>query len=168
MDTNCIAWAAGLYEGEGNINGTTRGTAVCISMTDLEPLQRIQELFGGHLRGPYDRPEDRRKPYYRWKLSDWAGVQAFCLAVKPWLSPRRIKQIDDAFSVRVIRKRSPGVVNRWPADAECPSEPIATQAFYRRHMKRGETPCEVCRLSKNMYVREARVRLEWASRGLTC
>lgn len=158
LDDASIAWAAGLYEGEGHIRGSPRGVYVVVQMTDPEPLQRMHELFDGHFRGPI--PRGKHKPQYVWKLSDWENVQAFCSAVRLWLSPRRITQMDDALAKRVVRGKSIGIQNRWPEG--CPSEPIATNAFYARHRARGERPCEVCRLSLNLYHHELRQR--WGGR----
>jgi hypothetical protein len=67
-----LAWAAGLFEGEGYVehrpNGcgrTTRGLG--LAMTDLDVVERFQKVVGvGAVRGPYTNR--RNKPLYVWKV----------------------------------------------------------------------------------------------------
>ena len=73
-----VAWAAGLFEGEGTINtgksyyvnGEKRARktpqiTIRIGMTDIEPLERFAAIFGGSVTGPYkDKRKDWYKPYW--------------------------------------------------------------------------------------------------------
>lgn len=101
-----IAYAAGLFEGEGSVclqkptrNGHTPNVRLTINMTDLEPLQRIQSIFGGRVTGPYARGEGR-KDMWRWCLSQVIGVRKAASLMFPWLSPRRQQRMAELFAAR--------------------------------------------------------------------
>lgn len=65
-----VAWAAGLFEGEGCIrfckhDRTLGYISLRIKMTDRDVLQRFADIVGGELKGPYDPPAN--KPH--WKIA---------------------------------------------------------------------------------------------------
>jgi hypothetical protein len=101
-----VAWAAGLYEGEGTCHsgyGTYRYKGelrsrktptyqLRIAMTDLEPLQKFQETFGvGVINGPYMSAKST-KPAWHYSVTGYERTQAIIAAIWPWLSPRRKDQ----------------------------------------------------------------------------
>jgi hypothetical protein len=94
-----IAWAAGLFEGEGTISQISRhrqtlDLQVAINMTDEDVLRRFDEIVGrGKVYGPYlpISHGDRRKPFWRWVAIGDAGHDVLDL-IGPWLFPRRIEQ----------------------------------------------------------------------------
>jgi hypothetical protein len=96
IETPCvtdIAWAAGIYEGEGCI--TDRGTGIQVSQRDRWLLDRLRSLFGGTVGGPYSQTDpttSNRKPIHRWILHG-VRAQAFIVEIWPYLSPRRQKQL---------------------------------------------------------------------------
>ena len=52
-----IAWAAGLFEGEGTITRCDGRLHLRMQLTDLEVLERFAEIVGtGKIYGPYTRP----------------------------------------------------------------------------------------------------------------
>ena len=84
-------WAAGLFEGEGCIrtySPNSRTYEVAIKMTDLDILERVQEIFGGTIKQqPQTAPH--HKPIWRWYISNKRGVQQFLLSILPYLGYRR-------------------------------------------------------------------------------
>lgn len=104
--SNDVAYAAGLYEGEGCVysqlgKATVRGKKydrktpqhfIRIAMTDREPLDRFAALFGGKVYGPYKRGAEHHKPLYSYNLHGFERVQAAVAAMWGWLSPRRQEQ----------------------------------------------------------------------------
>lgn len=103
-DEAAIAYAAGLFEGEGTIasgsktfrtaSGELRDRltpqfSFAIGMTDLEPLERWQEAMGGigKIYGPYF------KQHWRLYLCKKAEIIQACELMWPYLSPRRQEQI---------------------------------------------------------------------------
>lgn len=91
MDRNAldVAWAAGLFEGEGCITprGKTSGEIV-IGMTDRDILERVQAVFGvGGITS-----EERRPPHktcHRWSVSNAADCTMVLEAMLPWFGARR-------------------------------------------------------------------------------
>jgi hypothetical protein len=50
-----IAWAAGLFEGEGTIVDSAGPVQLRVKMTDLDVLERLLDVFGvGEIYGPYE------------------------------------------------------------------------------------------------------------------
>jgi hypothetical protein len=94
-----LAWAAGLYEGEGStlavdVHANKRYVylRVQIGMTDLEPLEKMRTLFGGRIYGPYLQVRSS-KPIYSWRLQEQEGVRRFICQMYRHLSPRRREQM---------------------------------------------------------------------------
>jgi hypothetical protein len=89
-----IAWAAGVFEGEGCI--TTSGSRFQLRMnnTDEWVVRRFAEIVSwGRAYGPYrqDRAADGhvRKPFWVWVAYEWEAMWTFDL-LAPWLSQRRL------------------------------------------------------------------------------
>jgi hypothetical protein len=92
-----IAWAAGLYEGEGTVTRCGGYLRLSIRMTTEEPVRRFQAVVNcGTVYGPYQNGPGR-KPVWM-----WVGVGEDALDVadllRPWLSAPRRAQL-----VRVFR-----------------------------------------------------------------
>ncbi len=90
-----IAYAAGLFEGEGTVGpfGGKRHPRMSIHMTDREPLELIQRILGGTLRGPYPKAGNR-KPQWAWRLNGWTDIEQAYALIGEWLSPRRREQFE--------------------------------------------------------------------------
>lgn len=89
-----LAWAAGLFEGEGCIladEKAPRGrprVRLYLSSTDLDVVKRFQRILGvGSIR-PHSRPEPQYKDLWAWQISGKA-VEAPLRALLPWLAERR-------------------------------------------------------------------------------
>lgn len=97
-----LAYAAGLIEGEGSFrcinrkparplkSGRAPEMAIQISMTDREPLEKIQKILGGRTYGPYHNGV--RKSSYYWALQERGTISQVAAALLPHLSPRRQRQ----------------------------------------------------------------------------
>jgi hypothetical protein len=101
-----IAWAAGIYEGEGHCTQD----AIQIGQNDPWLLYRLQALFGGRVA---PTGEQRGKPFvhYRWSASGPRG-RGFAMTIYKFLSPRRQAQIRDG----VLRARVPVKAGRHVND----------------------------------------------------
>lgn len=66
-----VAWAAGFFEGEGHVNVQLRKGKSFFSITVAQvyrsPLDRMCELFGGKVYGPYGPYSSNKQPYYQWQ-----------------------------------------------------------------------------------------------------
>lgn len=91
MTTEELAWAAGLFEGEGSVRVApwtprNRGALCCdIANTNIEIVAFFRERWGGQLT-EYDARE-RRRAYWRWRVYSLAA-QALLNDILPYLRTR--------------------------------------------------------------------------------
>jgi hypothetical protein len=128
-----IAYAAGLFEGEGSIS--LKEWSIAISMTDIEPLQRIQKTVGGYITGPYSRNKNTKlsyKDFYTWGLHGYGRILGFYTRIKSYLSPRRLEQFE-------------ATLNRKPK-AKVLSESCGLNSYagYKQHVYKKENACLAC------------------------
>src|SRR5688500_4759044 len=89
MDRHQLAWAAGLFDGEGSDAASKRGVQARIIQSDNHGvpavLLRCQCILGrGRIHGPV-REEGRQDLYY-WDISSRGDVDAVASAIWPWLA----------------------------------------------------------------------------------
>jgi len=99
-----IAWAAGVYEGEGNIRLCGRGKrslAATVVQKDPEILYRLRDWFGGSVNSPCGV-----NPCFRW---DICGDRArlFIAQIHCFLSARRKVQVESANALDFLQGKSP-------------------------------------------------------------
>lgn len=101
-----IAWAAGIFEGEGcfstfpNQNNTRRYIGLQVNMTDEDVVERLYNVFGVGTFAPWHPPSHResgRKPQYRWRVSGKNAEAVFWL-IAPHLGKRRIARFMELLS----------------------------------------------------------------------
>jgi hypothetical protein len=93
MNPTDVAWAAGLFEGEGSVIMTSarvgKTPKLALSMTDEDVVRRFYQKVGlGHVNGPYIRT-DGTKPQWAWNVTSFEKVQALIAQWWPWLGSRR-------------------------------------------------------------------------------
>jgi hypothetical protein len=86
-----LAWAAGIYEGEGSIDFNGRSLRVTVTQKDRWILDRLQLLFGGSVSVDRRIYAGRLNEVHRWAIRGARGM-GFILTVFSWLSPRRRQQ----------------------------------------------------------------------------
>ena len=93
-----LAWAGGLFEGEGCIGLYRRKgrrlpePRLRIAMTDEDILQRFAKAIGfGNVLGPYHFPSmpAHYKPRFVWQVTGFHLTQAVLAMMWPWLGDRR-------------------------------------------------------------------------------
>lgn len=96
-----IAWAAGIFEGEGWCgrtvrykNGTGTGTRLSVGQKDRWLLDRLQALFGGTISVNHQRFGE----FWYWRLSG-PRCRGFLMTIYKFLSPRRKAQARNALGV---------------------------------------------------------------------
>jgi hypothetical protein len=98
IDREKLAWAAGLFEGEGSFvaNRLPVGPSATLSMADEDIVRRFAQVIGGG--SVYCCPPRRPgwKPLFKWAISGHHRVQAVVAMLWPWLSPRRRAQAKKA------------------------------------------------------------------------
>lgn len=111
-----IAWAAGIYEGEGSCNTPTKHKSaftVQITQKDPEFLYKLRDLFGGSVKG-YDNGGFW---IHHWRTSGNKG-RAFLGAIYPFLTVRRKSQID-ATGARIFLNDAAHLVATPRISPEC-------------------------------------------------
>jgi hypothetical protein len=94
MEREQLAWAAGLFEGEGCFNAHRRSDGqysvqARLAMTDEDVVRRFAAIVGlGRVYGPISR-QSGRKPTYDWASGDARDVCAVIKLLLPWLGNRR-------------------------------------------------------------------------------
>ena len=90
-----LAWAAGLFEGEGCIAHSKPSKSrprhqwfLVVASTDLDVLERLSEVTGmGSITGPFERGSN--KVHWVWRVTRREHVYALLAALYPWLGKRR-------------------------------------------------------------------------------
>lgn len=103
MRRDDIAWAAGLFEGEGYV-GVRRqkgrknpNAQIIMSSTDEDVLRRFVAIVGaGKVYGPYTYSNPKWKPYWQWQAQTYELVQHVVALLWPWLCTRRRAQAAEA------------------------------------------------------------------------
>jgi hypothetical protein len=106
-----LAWAAGLYEGEGSLSVWVRKDGVTVPKmqmrsTDEDVVRRFATIMGrGAVTGPHFDGNPKHRPIWRWQLSSWPYVEAVTDSFWPYLGRRRRGQIDQVFARAPERNR---------------------------------------------------------------
>lgn len=100
-----LAYAAGLFEGEGSLHVQHRSdnsrspiAVMKISMTDEDVVRKFHEIVGvGSVGGPWaDKRSESYKPIWRWTTYG-SKAKALCGQLWPWLGQRRRERITQVF-----------------------------------------------------------------------
>ena len=97
LDSPCaldVAWAAGFFDGEGTIQVLSlqprrysHRLKISAVQTTVEPIRRLQHIFGGFVGGPYSN-SGKRRDYWVWSLDDMP-VKAALRRMLPHLTVKR-------------------------------------------------------------------------------
>jgi hypothetical protein len=105
-----IAWAAGLFEGEGCITEVNGRFTTVVNNTDDWVIDRLFDVVGrGRTSGPYRNSEADgrvRKPFWVWRASEEEAFDVLQM-LAPWLSPRRLERAYELSGIRFPVKRLP-------------------------------------------------------------
>lgn len=88
-----LAWAAGLFEGEGTFSTrlsgkVDRGLIAKVKMSDEDAVRRFYKIIRvGNVTGPYTIP--KKKPVWIWQTGSFEGVQLTIALLWEWLCSRR-------------------------------------------------------------------------------
>src|SRR5262252_5128758 len=134
-----IAWAAGLFEGEGSGILFRNRPRLAMEMADRDVLVRFQAVVGGHLYGPRYRGPNRR-PMYAWFIGQSETVEQIIHWFLPYMGERRTLQL----TALLPHLRPP-----WPTSPDCDWQGSGSQGCLR-HRKQGEPACERCRMKRRL------------------
>lgn len=89
-----IAWAAGVYEGEGSCRGHQKRSILAqMCQKDPEVLYRLKELFGGSVAEYANPGSTKQGMIFKWTVSGDKARILFAL-IYPFLTARRKSQVD--------------------------------------------------------------------------
>ena len=92
-----IAWAAGLFEGEGYAVLNKRKPVVlrlAIEMTDRDVIERFATIVGvGNANGPRRRSNPRWQPLWRWQSDCIGDIRHVLGLIGPYLLSRRAAKV---------------------------------------------------------------------------
>ena len=133
--TRDIAWAAGIYEGEGSCVRHDMSACATIGQKDIWLLERMRALFGGSITKPVSS-----RVCHDWRVFGARAV-GFLLTIYALLSPRRQAQIRRLLSrlerradveARIVARNRQHWSEMSPEDAELRRK----RADYQRDWKR--------------------------------
>ena len=100
-----IAWAAGLFEGEGHVRLMKGYPVAAITSIHIDLLERFRDIIGfGKVYGPYGPYRARQNVFWRYDAHGHEYVQA--LVAKLWheLTPRLRSKATKVLSVHPVRR----------------------------------------------------------------
>ena len=84
-----VAWAVGLFEGEGTFyKGSKSQSHIRLSMTDLDVVNRFDEIVNTGIV-KLDRTLPSGKNYYRWECTNVKDIREITRRFWPYLGERR-------------------------------------------------------------------------------
>ena len=94
MKTEMIAWAAGIFEGEGSVMVSNKSLRLKVGSTDEDVVETLRDVMGGRMTGPYDR--GKNKPNWVWAIYGEEARRAIWQFL-PYLGIRRTHQVLECF-----------------------------------------------------------------------
>jgi LAGLIDADG-like domain len=94
-----LAWAAGLFDGEGTIGLNQRHISMSMAQVNPEVLLRFQAAVGGlgHVYGPYQRQEKTHSQWWVFCPTSFEHTQAIVAMLWTFLSSPKKEQISKTF-----------------------------------------------------------------------
>jgi hypothetical protein len=95
-----------VFEGEGSIVLSREGCLrFQIGMTDEDVIDRLRDILGGTVYGPYkyDSEDFNRKPQWRWSVQTFNDFERVARLLYPWLGERRRSRLHEQIAA-----------SRWP------------------------------------------------------
>lgn len=146
-----IAWAAGLFEGEGSvvlrIQNERAVIALSLGSTDLDVLERFKSVVGAGQIGRESRSSSLgNKPFWRWRCAAQADVARLTDMLLPFMGERRRNAFERAWH-RFANQPAARVTPRWHrsesdvvALAACPSREEALGVVIAERETVGSSP----------------------------
>jgi len=144
-----IAWAAGLFEGEGCITRTRGYPAVSLGMTDLDVVNRFAAVVGVGRR--HVSTTQRTKPMYFWTCGRFEDVQYIVGLFWRFLGERRRNRAREVLLANKARPK-----RRIATDDHCAQGHPWT--LETQKVRRGFPSCRICERKASSRARYARKR----------
>jgi hypothetical protein len=104
-----MAWAAGLFEGEGSFSCASSRVMSRLSSTDEDVVRKFREVVRvGRVYGPAMHGHLGTKPLWTWQVTAFEDVQAIVAMFWRWLGQRRRKKALETLEMgRAMKWTSP-------------------------------------------------------------
>jgi hypothetical protein len=136
IDTH-IAWAAGLFEGEGSACISSGQPRIAVSMTDEDVVRRFAEIVDcGNVRR-YHYPATKRKPYWQWSAQSATDVLHVLGLLYPYLGLRRQERVMEIIERAAKIGAEAGFCKR--------GHDLTDPQHLYLHRKTGKRHCRTCR-----------------------
>jgi hypothetical protein len=96
-----IAWAAGLFEGEGCIthSGNPETPVLACCMSDLDVMERFVSAVGiGRIRQRFTKEHEHHKTMFEWRIHGDQKCHLVLIKFWPWLGERRRNRALELFT----------------------------------------------------------------------
>lgn len=142
-----LAWAAGLFEGEGSIFGSKSSSSiiVAIAMTDKDVLDKFASVIGLPISVIARKKTNKHKQVYEWRTAKYEYSQAVVAMLWPWLCSRRREQAKTLLLRASSGRRSPGTGPDLSKSHCKNGHPFYFDNVYIA--KKGTKVCKKCRLA---------------------
>ena len=96
-----VAWAAGIFEGEGCVFRRKGRSTVqaSVTMTDRDRIELLHKILGVGTVIEVKPQKAHWKPAWKWSTASHDGVRHVGEMLYPWLGPRRRAAFEEAASV---------------------------------------------------------------------
>ena len=108
IDENEVAWAAGLYEGEGTLYWANNKHCYClrVKMTDPDVVNHFGAMWDLKVYGPYTHKNNPEyKPWTQTETSNPDKIFAIVCDMYPYLGERRREKCDEFIAWYKEKKR---------------------------------------------------------------
>lgn len=148
-----IAWAAGLFEGEGCWNAYVRRSGKIqaqarLSSTDQDVVEKFARIVGiGNVTGPrQNKNKPQWKPVYEWCVYEIANVRALIEMFRPWMGERRLAKAEEVLVRAIDVLPHNAKKTHCPKGHEFTDENTIREVIYNRNGKAYEgRRCRTCR-----------------------
>lgn len=131
-----IAWLAGLFEGEGYVTINARTLSMGITMTDLDVLQKVQQVTGCGSLLPRRVYSEKHTQTHSWRVSNLPQAQEIARAIYPHMGARRRAKLDEVLARR-LKNRGYRADERGKTTTEPCARPGCTNVIKRQaHLRR--------------------------------
>lgn len=142
-----IAWAAGLFEGEGCFNAFKRksgkwGVQVRLGMTDREPVERFARIVGAGAvhDGRQAQKHENWKPLHEWYVQSGPEVARVIDMLMPHLCKRRAGKAQEVRDIAATIRPHNGTRTHCPRGHE-----LAGDNLDANSLRAGKRACRTCR-----------------------
>lgn len=158
-----IAWAAGLFEGEGTatFSKDQRQPRLSIAMTDEDVVRRFAMIVGrGNVRR-YEPYQPNRQPQWQWSVQSGPDVVYVLGLFIDYLGQRRRARAEQVLVVASeIGKPRDGGGGYYPSGRCKRGHDLSDPAHLYVHPKTGKRHCRTCRRDRAPMYRE-KARMSW-------